>query len=209
MKKFSVLITFFLAINLFSQVNKNDTIRVENYPTDSISTKNSKSDVEVLTDIEQSNAPKKGMKFNPTKAGLYSAILPGLGQYYNRKYWKIPIVLGGIGTGVGITLFNQGQYNRYRDAFVAELNGQPHEFSDLPGVTVEALGRTQDRAKRQRDYAIAVTALVYILNIVDAVVDAHLYEGRKDPDLALQPTLIFDEFGKQNSKAGLSLSYNF
>ena len=209
MKKFSVLFSFFIAINLFSQVNKNDTIRVENYPTDSISAKNSKSDVEVFADIEQSNAPKKGMKFNPTKAGLYSAILPGLGQYYNKKYWKIPIVLGGIGTGVGVTLFNQGQYNRYREAFVAELNGQPHEFSDLPGVTVEALGRTQDRAKRQRDYAIAVTALVYILNIVDAVVDAHLYEGRKDPDLALQPTLIFDEFGKQNSKAGLSLSYNF
>ena len=71
------------------------------------------------------------------------------------------------------------------------------------------MGRVQDRAKRQRDYAIAVTGLVYVLNIVDAVVDAHLYEGRKDPDLALKPTVIYDEFGQQNSKAGLSLSYNF
>ncbi len=61
----------------------------------------------------------------------------------------------------------------------------------------------------RKDYAIAITGLVYVLNIVDAVVDAHLYEGRNDPDLALKPTVIFDEFGKQNSKAGLSLSYNF
>ena len=209
MKKITLLICFFLSWKLFSQVISNDTIRVKNSVQDSISTKSSKSDVEVLTDIEESNAPVKAQKFNPTKAGLYSAVLPGLGQYYNKKYWKIPIVLGGIGTGVGITLWNQKQYNRYRNAFIAELNGQTHEFSEIPGITADALGRTQDRAKRQRDYAIAITGLVYILNIVDAVVDAHLYEGRNDPDLALKPTVIFDEFGKQNSKAGLSLSYNF
>lgn len=209
MKKLVLIFLVIFSVKAFAQVNPNDTIRVENYPTDSVSTKSSPSEIEVLTDIQESNAPVKVMKFNPTKAGLYSAVLPGLGQYYNKKYWKIPIVLGGIGTGVGITLWNQKQYTRYRDAFIAQLNGQTHEFSNIPGITAEALGRTQDRAKRQRDYAIAVTGLVYILNIVDAVVDAHLYEGRKDPDLALQPALLYDEFGKQNSKAGLSLSYNF
>ena len=145
----------------------------------------------------------------PAKAAFFSAVLPGLGQAYNKKYWKIPIVWGGIGTGIGITLWNQKQYTRYRNAFIAQLNGQPHEFSEIPGISAEALGRTQDRAQRQRDYAIAVTALIYVLNIVDAVVDAHLYEGRKDPDLALKPTVIFDEFSENNSKAGLSLSYNF
>ena len=118
-------------------------------------------------------------------------------------------MLGGIGTVLGVTLWNQKQYNRHRDAFIAELNGQEHEFSNIQGINKEILGRTQDRVKRQRDYAIAITSLVYILNIVDAVVDAHLYEGRKDPDLALKPTIIYDEFGKMNSKAGLNLSYNF
>ncbi len=209
MQKFTIIFLILFSILTFAQISPKDTIRVENYPTDSIGTKQVPSEIEVLTDIKESNAPVKEMKFNPTKAGLYSAILPGLGQYYNKKYWKIPIVWGGIGTGVGVTLWNQKQYNRYRDAFVAELNGQEHEFSNIPGVTKEVLGRTQDRVKRQRDYAIAVTSLVYILGIVDAVVDAHLYEGRKDPDLALKPTIIFDEFGKTNSKAGLSLSYNF
>ena len=209
MKKLTVLFVLLFSMKIFAQVSPKDTIRVENYPTDSISAVTPKSEIEVYTDIQESNATDSTMRYNPTKAGLYSAVLPGLGQYYNKKYWKIPIVWGGIGTGVGVVLWNQKQYNRYRDAFIAQLNGQTHEFSDIPGITAEALGRTQDRAKRQRDYAIAVTGLVYILNIVDAVVDAHLYEGRKDPDLALKPTVIYDEFGKQNSKAGLSLSYNF
>lgn len=209
MHKFSVIFIIVFSVPIFAQISPKDTIRVENYPTDSISTKRNSSDVEVLSNIKASNAPSKEMKFNPTKAGLYSAILPGLGQYYNKKYWKIPIVWGGIGTGVGVTLWNQKQYNRYREAFIAELNGQQHEFSTIPGVTKEVLGRTQDRAKRQRDYAIAVTGVVYILGIIDAVVDAHLYEGRKDPDLALKPTIIYDEFAKINTKAGLSLSYSF
>ena len=209
MKKIILIFILLFSLKIFAQVSPKDTIRVENYPTDSISTKTSESDVQVLTDIQEANAAPKIVKYNPTKAGLYSAVLPGLGQYYNKKYWKIPIVWGGIGTGVGIVLWNQKRYTRYRNAFIAQLNGQTHEFSDIPGITADALGRVQDRAKRQRDYAIAVTGLVYVLNIVDAVVDAHLYEGRKDPDLALKPTVIYDEFGQQNSKAGLSLSYNF
>ncbi len=209
MQKFTVLILIFLSSLIFSQISPKDTIRVENYPTDSVSAISSPSEIDVYSDIKSANTPQGTMKYNPTRAGLYSAVLPGLGQYYNKKYWKIPIVWGALGTGVGITLWNQKQYNRYRDAFIAELNGQQHEFSDIPGVTKEVLGRTQDRVKRQRDYAIAVTSLVYILNIVDAVVDAHLYEGRKDPDLALTPTVIFDEFGKYSSNAGLRVSYKF
>lgn len=206
-KLLSILIVC-LSVSVFAQIHKNDTIRVENYPTDSISTK-SKDEVKVLADIEKSNAPAVKPKYSPTKAGLYSAVLPGLGQYYNRKYWKIPVVWGVVGAGVGITLWNDKQYHRYRNAFIAELNGQPHEFSDIAGITKEALGRAQDRAKRQRDYAIAVSGLIYILNIVDAVVDAHLYDQKHDSDLALKPTVIFDEYSKQNSKAGLSLSYKF
>lgn len=71
-------------------------------------------------------------------------------------------------------MWNDKQYRRYREAFIAELNGQKHEFSGIAGVTKDVLGRTQDRAKRQRDYAIAITAGVYLLSIIDAVVDAHL-----------------------------------
>ena len=208
MKKITSFFLLFFTVIAFAQVNPNDTIRVENYPTDTISI-HAKDETKVVADIEKSNAPAVKPKFSPTRAGLYSAVLPGLGQYYNKKYWKIPIVWGAIGTGVGITLWNDKQYRRYRNAFVAELNGQTHEFSDIPGITKEMLGHTQDRAKRQRDYAIAVTGLVYILNIVDAVVDAHLYDQKHDPDLAIKPAIIYDEFGKQSTKAGLSFNYKF
>lgn len=208
MSRWVLIILMFLGGLASGQVHKNDTIRVENYPTDSVSTKSTK-EVDVVADIEKSNAPAEKARYSPTRAGLYSAVLPGLGQLYNKKYWKIPVVWGAVGTGVGITLWNQRQYKRYRNAFVAELNGLPHEFSDITGLTKEALGRTQDRAKRQRDYAIAISSLVYILSIVDAVVDAHLYDQKHDPDLTLQPSVIYDEFGTANAKAGLTLNFKF
>lgn len=194
----------------FAQVNKNDTIRVENHPTDTLSTKTPKSETEVIADIESSNAPASAKpKFSPTRAGLYSAVLPGLGQYYNKKYWKIPVVWGAIGAGVGYTLYSNKQYKRYRDAFVAELNGVPHEFSDKPWIDKNVLGNWQDVMKRRRDYAIAITSLIYVLNIVDAVVDAHLYEGKNDPDLAIRPAIIYDERVMNSAVAGVGFNFRF
>lgn len=188
-------ILFFLSFSFFfsQEVKTSDTIKTEK---------------EVVEDIEKANV-KITTKYNPTKAGLYSAVLPGLGQYYNKRYWKIPIVWGAVGTGVGIIVYNDKQYKRYRTAYIAELNGQPHEFDDIPGVDKTVLGNIQDKAKRQRDYAVAITGLIYILNIVDAVVDAHLYEQKHDPDLALKPTVINDNFGMGYAKAGLSLTFRF
>ena len=190
---FSTLFVLFFGFYFSQEIKPLDTIKTEK---------------QVVEDIEKANA-KALPKYNPTKAGLYSAVLPGLGQYYNKKYWKIPIVWGAIGTGVGVIVYNDKQYKRYRTAYIAELNGQPHEFSNIPGVDKNVLGNSQDSAKRYRDYSIAITGVVYILAIVDAVVDAHLYEQRHDPDLALKPTIINDNVGIGQAKAGLSLSYRF
>ena len=169
-----------------------------------------KTEKDIVAEIEKLNK-NKPLTLDPRKAGWKSAILPGLGQYYNRKYWKIPIVWGAIGTGIGFIIWNNNQYVRYKNAFNAQLNGLPHEFSDITGVDLlTALGNAQDRRKRQRDYAIAITLGVYILNIVDAVVDAHLYEGRRDPDLAISPVIINDFTSPDYSaKAGLFLNYRF
>ncbi len=189
----SALLVIFFGLYFSQEIKPLETIKTEK---------------QVVEDIEKANA-KALPKYNPTKAGLYSAVLPGLGQYYNKKYWKIPIVWGAIGTGVGIIVYNDKQYKRYRTAYIAELNGQDHEFSNIPGIDKTVLGNTQDNAKRYRDYSIAITSLVYILGIVDAVVDAHLYEQKHDPDLALKPTIINDNIGIGQAKAGLSLSYKF
>lgn len=190
---YSIILLLFFGLFFSQEIKPFDTIKTEE---------------QVVEEIEKANVSTI-QKYNPTKAGLYSAVFPGLGQYYNKKYWKIPIVWGAVGTGVGIIVFNDKQYRRYRTAFLAELNGQPHEFDDLPYVDATVLGNTQDRAKRQRDYAIAITGVLYILNIVDAVVDAHLYDQKKDPDLAIKPTIIYDDLGVANGKAGLSLSFRF
>lgn len=190
---YSIILLLFFGLFFSQEIKPFDTIKTEK---------------QVVEEIEKANVSTI-QKYNPTKAGLYSAVFPGLGQYYNKKYWKIPIVWGAVGTGVGIIVYNDKQYRRYRTAFLAELNGQPHEFDDLPYVDAMVLGNTQDRAKRQRDYAIAITGVLYILNIVDAVVDAHLYDQKKDPDLAIKPTIIYDDLGVANGKAGLSLSFRF
>ena len=190
---YSIILLLFFGLFFSQEIKPFDTIKTEK---------------QVVEEIEKANVSTI-QKYNPTKAGLYSAVFPGLGQYYNKKYWKIPIVWGAVGTGVGIIVYNDKQYRRYRTAFLAELNGQPHEFDDLPYVDATVLGNTQDRAKRQRDYAIAITGVLYILNIVDAVVDAHLYDQKKDPDLAIKPTIIYDGLGVSNGKAGLSLSFRF
>lgn len=190
---YSIILLLFFGLFFSQEIKPFDTIKTEKH---------------VVEEIEKANVSTI-QKYNPTKAGLYSAVFPGLGQYYNKKYWKIPIVWGAVGTGVGIIVYNDKQYRRYRTAFLAELNGQPHEFDDLPYVDATVLGNTQDRAKRQRDYAIAITGVLYILNIVDAVVDAHLYDQKKDPDLAIKPTIIYDDLGVANGKAGLSLSFRF
>lgn len=190
---YSIILLLFFGLFFSQEIKPFDTIKTEK---------------QVVEEIEKANVSTI-QKYNPTKAGLYSAVFPGLGQYYNKKYWKIPIVWGAVGTGVGIIVYNDKQYRRYRTAFLAELNGQPHEFDDLPYVDATVLGNTQDRAKRQRDYAIAITGVLYILNIVDAVVDAHLYDQKKDPDLAIKPTIIYDDLGVANGKVGLSLSFRF
>jgi hypothetical protein len=212
MKKIVFIIFLCIFASAYSQVVTNDTVRLVKSPKDTVSlAKPAKTKSNVVEDLEKANGPtKKTLKLNPTKAGLYSAVFPGLGQFYNKKYWKIPIVWGAVGAGVGIAAWNDKQYKKYREYYVAKLNGTPNEFVDShPWLDKTALGNAQDRSKRQRDYAIAITGLIYILNIVDAVVDAHLYESRHDPDLTFSPTVIQDQYGFAPPKTGLSLSYKF
>lgn len=131
----------------------------------------------------------------PSKAAFYSAILPGLGQIYNKRYWKLPIVYGAIGTGVYAYIYNNTEYNRFRDAFKRRLAGfTDDEFYDInnsgvvpgsPDISDAALQDAQERFQGDRDLALAITIGLYVLNIVDANVDAHLRQFNVDDQLAL------------------------
>lgn len=138
----------------------------------------------------------------PSKAAFYSAVLPGLGQIYNKRYWKVPIVWGAIGTGVYAYLYNDDLYDRFRTAFKRRKAGfTDDEFYDLnknddvtpssPDLSDQALQDAQERYQRDRDLALLITIALYALNIIDANVDAHLkqYNVNEDLSLRFQPYL--------------------
>lgn len=131
----------------------------------------------------------------PSKAAFYSAVLPGLGQIYNKRYWKLPIVYGAIGGGIYAYTWNDGWYDRFRTAFKRRQAGfTDDEFydrdnnnaeTDPPDFDLEVLENQQERFQRDRDLWLLVTIAMYALNVVDANVDAHLKQFNVDEDLSM------------------------
>lgn len=145
---------------------------------------------------------------NPMRASLYSAILPGMGQIYNKKWWKAPIVWGILGTGAGVIINYNNRYKEFRGFYLDKLYGNPISNPTIDGLALEQLARIQDDHKRSRDYAIALTALGYLLNILDATVDAHLYGINKDPDLSFQPVILQD-YQSFDVTIGIGVNFKF
>lgn len=163
---------------------------------------------------------KPGVVINPlapAKAAFLSAILPGLGQAYNKKYWKIPIVYGAIGTGVYFYINNNNEYNRYRDAYKSRLAGfETDEFYfdgqgnklDTPRISTSRLEDAQKFYRRNKEISLLVTFGLYALNIIDANVDAHLMQYNVDENLSLAPHYKFNEIDA-TSNLGLTLNFKF
>ena len=154
---------------------------------------------------------------SPAKAAFYSAILPGLGQAYNKKYWKIPIVYGALGTGIYFYVTNNNEYNRYRDAYKSRLAGfQNDEFYldsngnqlATPRVSDDGLRRAQKLFRRNKELSLLVTIGIYALNIIDANVDAHLLQYNVDENLSLAPHYKLNEIDATGN-LGLTLNFKF
>lgn len=149
---------------------------------------------------------------SPARAAFYSAVLPGLGQAYNGKYWKIPIVYTALGVGVYFYHENDRQYDRYRAAYKSRIAGKTNdEFSTEDGrpiVSTNALIEAQRFYQRNKEISVLVTVGLYALNIIDANVDAHLQQFNVSEDLSLKPTLDYDRFSGTTGY-GLTLNYNF
>ncbi|WP_029034773.1 DUF5683 domain-containing protein [Salinimicrobium terrae] len=149
---------------------------------------------------------------SPARAAFYSAVLPGLGQAYNGKYWKIPIVYTALGVGVYFYLENDRQYDRYRSAYKSRLAGNTDdEFYDengQPRVSTSALIEAQRFYQRNKEVSVLVTLGLYALNIIDANVDAHLQQFNVSEDLSLKPNLDYNQF-TGTTGYGLTLNYNF
>lgn len=140
----------------------------------------------------------------PAKAAFYSAILPGLGQAYNKKYWKIPIVYGAIGISMYYYIDSNKSYHQYRDAYKRRLEGfTDDEFSYLDN---DRLIAAQKFYQRNRDLSALFVVGFYVLNIVDANVDAALIQFNVNENLSLKPDLYLNNV---TSKANISLTLNY
>lgn len=144
---------------------------------------------------------------SPHKAAMYSALVPGMGQAYNKKYWKIPVVYGLTGIFIYYIDTYNTQYNKYLNAYIDMENGLIDEFEVY--TSVETLEKIKDNYLRNRDISIISLAAVYLLNILDATVDGHLYNYEVNEDLTfnIQPE-IQKTYTNQNS-VGFSLSFKF
>lgn len=148
---------------------------------------------------------------SPSRAAFYSAILPGLGQAYNKKYWKIPIVYGAIGSGIYFYKRNDDNYNRARTAFKLMQDGKPHEFDGVGDhifLSEDALVRAQKAYKKDRDLSLLVTIGFYVLQILEASTNAHLLQHNVDDNLSFEPAIIKD-FNSNKNTVGASLKFNF
>jgi hypothetical protein len=123
-------------------------------------------------------------RHQPVRAAIYSAVLPGAGQVYNRKYWKVPIVLGGLGVSYWFIQDNNKQYQRYKSAYLDVVNNRPDEFNGI--YSGDQLRNVADTYHRWRDLSYVATGLVYALNIMDASVDGYFVRFDVSNDLTVQ-----------------------
>jgi Family of unknown function (DUF5683) len=127
---------------------------------------------------------------NPKKAGLYSAILPGLGQAYNHNYWKIPVIYAGIGVAGYFIADNLNNYQSYRQAYIGRINN-PNPTDKYVGIyTTDQLQQLQNDYNKYLDITVLISSLGYVLQIMDAVTSAHLknFDISRDISLHVLPT---------------------
>jgi len=137
-------------------------------------------------------------KHSPIKAQLYSAILPGLGQIYNRKYWKLPIIYGIGGAVIFSYFYNRDYYEDLNNAYVEVYYMDPppteYEFRGKV-ITYNIAGQlysNKEKFRKWKDYALVGIAAVYLLNVIDAMIDAYFLEFDVSDDLSLRlgPSII-------------------
>lgn len=186
---------------------------------------------------ETAFSPEKGTAFSPrdtifkpnsTRAILYSAVVPGLGQIYNRKYWKLPLVYGSFMGCVYAINWNNNQYTGYKEAFMAfedtdETTGSwkayvprsyPEDLNEWTGEQrnrfSSALKAKKDYYRNYRDMSIIITVGVYAFWIIDAYVDAQLFDFDVSTDLSMRVApVLFEKTAAASRSLGLQLSCTF
>ncbi len=150
---------------------------------------------------------------SPTKAALLAAVFPGAGQIYNKKYWKLPFVYGGL-SALGYTAFRYNEvFVQYSQAIIAQEDNDPFTLVSDPLLNgnVDGLKRVRDQARRNRDYFTILTLLFYGITVVDATVDAHFKDFDVSPKLSMKikPSIQTVPYCPQQPSVGLSVVLKF
>ena len=130
-------------------------------------------------------------RHNP-KLASYLSIIPGAGQVYNKKYWKLPIIYVGLGTAAYLINYYYNETQFYRDEYVYRINsGVPFHNPKLEETATENVLALRNTYRSRMEISIAAFAIIYALNIVDASVDAHLYyfDISDDLSMSIKPSL--------------------
>ncbi|NCX95919.1 MAG: hypothetical protein EBX41_05835 [Chitinophagia bacterium] len=144
--------------------------------------------------IDSSVSPVKIKKVfvpNAKKAGLYSAVVPGLGQAYNRQYWKLPILYTGLAVAGWFVKENYTNYQNYRQAYIGRINN-PYPTDSYVGVySYDQLQQLQNEYYKYLNMSILVTGLGYTLQVVEAITGAHLknFDVSRDISVRWQPVV--------------------
>ncbi|HHJ51426.1 MAG TPA: hypothetical protein ENJ88_11065 [Phaeodactylibacter sp.] len=133
---------------------------------------------------------------NPKKALVWGLVIPGGGQIYNKKWWKLPLVYGGLGAMGWAVQYNTKFYLNFKRNYRRAVRGLPHDYSDL-NISQSYLKEIRDRADKRRQLSYIGFTAVYALTLADAFVDAHLagFDVNDDLSLQLRPIIERDAFG--------------
>ena len=155
-------------------------------------------------------------KHSPKMASALSAIIPGLGQIYNKKYWKVPVIYAGVGALFYVIGVNSERYDIFKSAYSLRIDGDTNTVDEydisvdngLPKYTDESLLNLKDFYRRNRDVSYIFMGVLYMLNVIDAAVDAHFFNYKITDDLSLKirPALIFSQNHGQTTGIGLTLT---
>jgi hypothetical protein len=138
----------------------------------------------------------------PKRAGLYSACIPGLGQLYNRQYWKVGLTYAGVAIATGFYISNYREYNKYRKIYIQMIDNNPNTPNTYENYTQEDVKYLRDGYRRFLEYTVIGTTVGYLMNILDAFISAHLksFDNSKDLSFHFHPIL------QSNRQAGLGLT---
>jgi hypothetical protein len=184
--------------------------------TQDVSPVNDTQDVSVVNDEPETIRRDRYQDHSPQKATLLSATLPGMGQIYNGRAWKVPIIYAGFGTIAYFVRFNNTNYQEFRQAYMARVDGNPNTVPDekFELYRTDNLKSGMNYYRRNLEITFIAAAALYVLNILDATVDAHLldFDVGEDLTLKLRPSLnpaIQGNIALQNPTAGFTLTLRF